>query len=102
MNSLELKTFTSMDCHEAYGFHMKSRGRKLAQITLFRERYKLANTIKRPPDAQTSPSRALIADKVEELPDRNGTHTISDGLAPCHLADQAGAIKQVGREKIPS
>ena len=101
MHGLELKALAAMDGHQPDRIHVKGGGRHLAQIALFCEQHKLADAIEGALNSEVRTDRTVIAQEIQELPDRNVAHPAERNRAVPYRG-QVGAIKKIRREKIPS
>ena len=80
---------------------MKGGGRNLPQIPLFCEQHELADAIEGTLNRKAEPDRAVVAQEIQELPDRNVAHPRRNRGGARHGAADIRAIEQIGREKIP-
>jgi type IV secretory pathway VirB9-like protein len=98
MHRLELKALAAAHGHKPDRIHVEGRGWNLTQIALFREQHKLADAIEGALNRKAKSDRAMVAQEIQELPDRYVAHPCRNRGGARHGAADIGAIEQIGRQ----
>ena len=101
MHRLELKALAAVNCHQPHRIHVQGGRGHLAQIAFFGEQHKLPDAVERALNRHAEPDRAVLAQEIQELPDRDVAHPRRNGGGARHGAADIGAIEQIGRKEIP-